>query len=75
MSSRLWQGVGPTRCVFCGGRVTAFQVLAGLGAVTAVCPEDVSFAESRRDALKAISRWVSGLLPQPLLSQGPATKH
>ncbi|XP_059006169.1 tubulin-specific chaperone D isoform X2 [Mustela lutreola] len=32
------------------------QVLAGLGAVTAICPEDVSFAESRRDALKAISR-------------------
>ncbi|XP_045630834.1 tubulin-specific chaperone D isoform X3 [Ursus americanus] len=32
------------------------QVLAGLGAVTVICPEDVSFAESRRDALKAISR-------------------
>ncbi|XP_047565285.1 tubulin-specific chaperone D isoform X2 [Lutra lutra] len=32
------------------------QVLVGLGAVTAICPEDVSFAESRRDALKAISR-------------------
>ncbi|XP_072601395.1 tubulin-specific chaperone D isoform X2 [Vulpes vulpes] len=32
------------------------QVLAGLGAVTAICPKDVSFAESRRDALKAISR-------------------
>uniref|UniRef100_A0A8C0QKR9 Tubulin-specific chaperone D n=1 Tax=Canis lupus familiaris TaxID=9615 RepID=A0A8C0QKR9_CANLF len=32
------------------------QVLAGLGAVTTICPKDVSFAESRRDALKAISR-------------------
>ncbi|XP_027968199.1 tubulin-specific chaperone D isoform X4 [Eumetopias jubatus] len=32
------------------------QVLAGLGAVTVIRPEDVSFAESRRDALKAISR-------------------
>lgn len=34
----------------------AFQVLTGLGAVTHISPEDVSFAESRRDALKAISR-------------------
>ncbi|XP_024902820.1 tubulin-specific chaperone D isoform X2 [Pteropus alecto] len=32
------------------------QVLTGLGAVTQISPEDVSFAESRRDALKAISR-------------------
>ncbi|XP_049557798.1 tubulin-specific chaperone D isoform X1 [Orcinus orca] len=32
------------------------QVLAGLRAVTHISPEDVSFAESRRDALKAISR-------------------
>ncbi|XP_032285686.1 tubulin-specific chaperone D isoform X3 [Phoca vitulina] len=32
------------------------QVLAGLGAVTVIRPENVSFAESRRDALKAISR-------------------
>ncbi|XP_036079778.1 tubulin-specific chaperone D isoform X3 [Rousettus aegyptiacus] len=32
------------------------QVLTGLGAVTHISPEDVSFAESRRDALKAISR-------------------
>ncbi|XP_070417334.1 tubulin-specific chaperone D isoform X2 [Equus przewalskii] len=32
------------------------QVLAGLSAVTHISPEDVSFAESRRDALKAISR-------------------
>nr|XP_008533177.1 PREDICTED: tubulin-specific chaperone D isoform X2 [Equus przewalskii] len=32
------------------------QVLAGLSAVTRISPEDVSFAESRRDALKAISR-------------------
>lgn len=36
--------------------VVAFQVLAGLKAVTQVSPEDVSFAESRRDALKAIAR-------------------
>lgn len=36
--------------------VIAFQVLAGLRAVTKVSPEDVSFAESRRDALKAIAR-------------------
>ncbi|XP_072796049.1 tubulin-specific chaperone D isoform X2 [Vicugna pacos] len=32
------------------------QVLAGLGAVTHISPEDVGFAESRRDALKAIAR-------------------
>ncbi|XP_012511897.1 PREDICTED: tubulin-specific chaperone D [Propithecus coquereli] len=32
------------------------QVLAGLRAVTLTSPEDVSFAESRRDALKAIAR-------------------
>ncbi|KAM5305967.1 tubulin-specific chaperone D isoform 2-T2 [Glossophaga mutica] len=32
------------------------QVLAGLGAVTHISPENVSFAESRRDALKAIAR-------------------
>ncbi|XP_019517416.1 PREDICTED: tubulin-specific chaperone D isoform X1 [Hipposideros armiger] len=32
------------------------QVLAGLRAVAHVSPEDVSFAESRRDALKAIAR-------------------
>uniref|UniRef100_A0A8C5YCS2 Tubulin-specific chaperone D n=1 Tax=Microcebus murinus TaxID=30608 RepID=A0A8C5YCS2_MICMU len=32
------------------------QVLAGLRAVTHACPEDVGFAESRRDALKAIAR-------------------
>ncbi|XP_054449170.1 tubulin-specific chaperone D [Pteronotus mesoamericanus] len=32
------------------------QVLAGLGAVTHISPESVSFAESRRDALKAIAR-------------------
>ncbi|KAI5277353.1 Tubulin-Specific Chaperone D [Manis pentadactyla] len=31
------------------------QVLAGLGAVTCVSPEDASFAEARRDALKAIA--------------------
>ena len=34
----------------------AFQVLAGLRAVTHISPKDVSFAEARRDALKAISR-------------------
>ncbi|XP_030891651.1 tubulin-specific chaperone D [Leptonychotes weddellii] len=50
------------------------QVLAGLGAVTVIRPENVSFAESRRDALKAISRCVSsGLFPQSLLSRAPAT--
>ncbi|XP_058417962.1 tubulin-specific chaperone D isoform X6 [Diceros bicornis minor] len=32
------------------------QVLAGLRAVTHISPEDLSFAESRRDALKAIAR-------------------
>ncbi|XP_058140952.1 tubulin-specific chaperone D isoform X2 [Dasypus novemcinctus] len=32
------------------------QVLAGLRAVTRISPKDASFAESRRDALKAISR-------------------
>ncbi|KAJ8793103.1 hypothetical protein J1605_003780 [Eschrichtius robustus] len=32
------------------------QVLAGLRAVTHISPKDVSFAESRRDALKAIAR-------------------
>ncbi|XP_053517293.1 tubulin-specific chaperone D isoform X4 [Artibeus jamaicensis] len=32
------------------------QVLAGLGAVTHISPENVSFAESRRDALKAIAK-------------------
>lgn len=36
--------------------VFAFQVLAGLRAVTHISPKDVSFAEARRDALKAISR-------------------
>ncbi|XP_014442175.1 tubulin-specific chaperone D [Tupaia chinensis] len=36
------------------GRVR--QVLAGLRAVTHTSPEDVSFAESRRDGLKAIAR-------------------
>lgn len=34
----------------------AFQVLAGLRAVAHVSPKDVSFAESRRDAVKAIAR-------------------
>ncbi|XP_060027662.1 tubulin-specific chaperone D isoform X2 [Erinaceus europaeus] len=32
------------------------QVLCGLAAVTHISPEDVSFAEARRDALKAIAR-------------------
>jgi len=44
------------------------QVLAGLGAVTVIRPENVSFAESRRDALKAISRWETsplGCSPSP----------
>lgn len=36
--------------------VVGFQVLAGLGAVARISPEDVSFAESRRDAMKAIAR-------------------
>lgn len=36
--------------------VFAFQVLAGLRAVTHISSKDVSFAEARRDALKAISR-------------------
>lgn len=31
------------------------QVLAGLGAITRISPEDASFAEARRDALKAIA--------------------
>lgn len=42
-----------------GGVLTmavAFQVLAGLRAVAHVSPKDVSFAESRRDAVKAIAR-------------------
>lgn len=34
----------------------AFQVLAGLRAVAHVSPKDASFAESRRDAMKAIAR-------------------
>ena len=34
----------------------AFQVLTGLRAVTHISSKDVSFAEARRDALKAISR-------------------
>ncbi|KAM8785562.1 tubulin-specific chaperone D isoform 2-T2 [Rhynchonycteris naso] len=32
------------------------RVLAGLSSVTRISPKDVSFAESRRDALKAIAR-------------------
>lgn len=32
------------------------QVLAGLAAVTRISPQDVSFAEARQDALKAIAR-------------------
>ncbi|KAF0887111.1 TBCD protein, partial [Crocuta crocuta] len=46
--------LGALPCFLLRGRLQ--QVLAGLGAVTRVRPEDVSFAESRRDALKAISR-------------------
>ncbi|XP_012590186.1 PREDICTED: tubulin-specific chaperone D [Condylura cristata] len=38
------------------GSSVAPQVLAGLGAVTHISPADVSFAEARRDALKAIAR-------------------
>ncbi|XP_053767028.1 tubulin-specific chaperone D isoform X2 [Desmodus rotundus] len=54
-----------TRCGFslALGALPAFllrgrlqQVLAGLGAVTLISPENVSFAESRRDALKAIAK-------------------
>ncbi|XP_073092277.1 tubulin-specific chaperone D isoform X3 [Manis javanica] len=36
------------------------QVLAGLGAITRISPEDASFAEARRDALKAIARSAPG---------------
>ncbi|XP_057570643.1 tubulin-specific chaperone D isoform X2 [Hippopotamus amphibius kiboko] len=50
-------------CALALGALPAFilkgrlrQVLAGLRAVTHISPEDVSFAESRRDALKAIAR-------------------
>nr|XP_060503670.1 tubulin-specific chaperone D [Panthera onca] len=46
--------LGALPCFLLSGRLQ--QVLAGLGAVTLIRPEDVSFAESRRDALKAISR-------------------
>ena len=45
-----------SRPLVCGCLVIAFQVLAGLGAVTLISPENVSFAESRRDALKAIAK-------------------
>lgn len=38
-----------------------FQVLEGLKKVTVISPEDVSFAESRRDALIAIAKYVSHL--------------
>lgn len=37
------------------------QVLEGLKKVTVISPEDVSFAESRRDALIAIAKYVSHL--------------
>lgn len=33
-----------------------FQVLEGLKKVTVISPEDVSFAEARRDALIAIAK-------------------
>lgn len=36
-----------------------FQVLEGLKKVTVISPEDVSFAEARRDALIAIAKYVS----------------
>ncbi|GAB5581455.1 tubulin-specific chaperone D isoform X1 [Prionailurus iriomotensis] len=50
--------LGALPCFLLSGRLQQMPwvVLAGLGAVTLIRPEDVSFAESRRDALKAISR-------------------
>lgn len=38
-----------------------FQVLEGLKKVTLISPADVSFAESRRDALIAIAKYVNHL--------------
>uniref|UniRef100_A0AAA9U1Z4 Tubulin-specific chaperone D n=1 Tax=Bos taurus TaxID=9913 RepID=A0AAA9U1Z4_BOVIN len=46
--------LGALPAFFLKGRLR--QVLAGLRAVTHISPKDVSFAEARRDALKAISR-------------------
>uniref|UniRef100_A0A8C6FY43 Tubulin-specific chaperone D n=1 Tax=Moschus moschiferus TaxID=68415 RepID=A0A8C6FY43_MOSMO len=46
--------LGALPAFFLKGRLQ--QVLAGLRAVTHISPKDVSFAEARRDALKAISR-------------------
>ncbi|KAB0368052.1 hypothetical protein FD755_021376, partial [Muntiacus reevesi] len=46
--------LGALPAFFLKGRLG--QVLAGLRAVTHISPKDVSFAEARRDALKAISR-------------------
>lgn len=75
-----------TRCGFslALGALPAFllkghlqQVLSGLEAVTHISPQDVSFAEARRDALKAIARVCQtvGVSAEGAVDQGLCTQN